>query len=95
MVVAAADDRAVALGEHHSGELRRETAAAKAERLIAEELSRLGWSESQLKSRRKSDGAKLAIAARLRKETTLSIKEIAQRVHLGTSKAQTSACTPG
>jgi hypothetical protein len=33
------------LGAHHSGELRRETAEAKGERIIAEELQRLGWSQ--------------------------------------------------
>jgi len=37
--------------------------------------------------RRKSDPAKLAIGARLRKETTLSIKGIATRLHVGTSKS--------
>ncbi|SPE54350.1 hypothetical protein SBV1_1850005 [Verrucomicrobia bacterium] len=35
----------------------------------------------------KSDPAKLAIAARLRKETTLTVKAIAVRLHLGTSKS--------
>ncbi len=61
------------LGEHHSGELRLETAETKAGRIVAEELQRLGWKQSDLAARRKSDPAKLAIAARLRKETTLSI----------------------
>ena len=75
------------LGEHHSGELRREGAQAKSERIVGEELRRLGWSESDLASRPKSDPAKLAIAARLRHETTLSIKAIALRAHLGTSKS--------
>jgi REP element-mobilizing transposase RayT len=75
------------LGEHHAGELRRETAEATAERIVAEELSRLGWAESDLATRRKSDPAKLRMAARLRTETTLSIKAIACRVHLGTSKS--------
>jgi putative transposase len=73
------------LGEHHAGELRHETAQAKGERIIAEELQRLGWSESDLIMRRKNDLDKLAIATRLRRETTLSIKIIAARVHLGTS----------
>ncbi len=73
------------LGEHHAGELRRETAEAKGERIIAEELRRLGWSESDLVSRRKNDPGKMAIAVRLRRETTLSIKGIALRAHLGTS----------
>jgi REP element-mobilizing transposase RayT len=75
------------LGEHHSGELRRETAEAKADRIIAEELSRLGWKEADLPARRKNDPAKLATGARLRKETTLPIKVIAARVKLGTSKS--------
>jgi REP element-mobilizing transposase RayT len=75
------------LGDHHSGGLRRETAEQKAERIISEELRRLGWKETDLASQPKSDPAKLAIAARLRRETTLSIKAIAARVHLGTSKS--------
>jgi hypothetical protein len=37
-------------------------------------------------NRRKRDPAKLRIAARVRTETTLSLKAIAARVHLGTSK---------
>jgi hypothetical protein len=40
-----------------------------------------------LVSRRKSDPGKLEIAARLRRETTLSIKAIAKPTHLGTSKS--------
>jgi REP element-mobilizing transposase RayT len=75
------------LGDHHAGELRRETAAAKAERIVAEELRRLSWDEAELAARCKSDPAKLAIAARLRRETTLAVKVIATRVHLGTSKS--------
>jgi REP element-mobilizing transposase RayT len=74
------------LGEHHSGELRRGTAEAKGEKLVAEELERLGWKEADLKSRRKNDPDKLEIGARLRRETTLTIKAIAARVGLGTSK---------
>jgi len=44
--------------------------------VIVEELGRLGWNESDLALWRKSDPAKRAIGARLRKETTLSIKGI-------------------
>ena len=75
------------LGDHHSGEQRRETAQAKAERIIAEEINRLGWDESHLAGVLKTHPEKLAIAARLRRETTLPIKEIARRVHLGTFKS--------
>jgi hypothetical protein len=75
------------LGEHHSGGLHRETSEGRAERIIAEELARLGWTENALAMSRKSDPAKLAIGARLRQQTTLSIKSIAARLHLGTSKS--------
>src|ERR1035437_5069146 len=62
------------LGEHHAGELRRENAEGRAERIIVEELQRLGWSESELASQRKSAAGKLALAARLRRETTMPLK---------------------
>ena len=75
------------LGEHHFGELHRETAEAKGQRIIAEELGRLGRKEADLASRRKSDPAKLRIAERLRKETTLSIKQVAGRLHPGTPRS--------
>ncbi len=68
------------------GALRRETAEVKAERIVAEELRRLGWTEADLARRHKSDPAKLALAARLRRETTLTVKAIAARLHLGTWK---------
>jgi hypothetical protein len=51
---------------------------------------RRGWclgSEAELVERRKSDPAKLALAARLRRETTLTVGWIAQRLHLGTRKS--------
>jgi len=75
------------LGEHHSGELLHETAQAKSDWIVDEELRRLGWNEADLANRPRSDPAKLAIASRLRKETTLTIKAIAARAHLGTSKS--------
>ena len=53
----------------------------------AEELQRHGWAEAELEERPKNDPVKLDIAARLRRETALTIKAIAARVHLGTSKA--------
>ena len=75
------------LGEHHSGELRLESAEAKAERILGAELARWGWTEPELAARRKSDPDKLRIAARLRRATTLSVKAIAARMHLGTSRS--------
>ena len=74
------------LGEHHAGDLRQQTGENRAERIIAEELERLGWTEPDLLSQRKNAPGKLEMAARLRRETTLSVKWIAARVQLGTSK---------
>ncbi len=53
---------------------------------MEEELRRLGWDQRELALRRKSDPGKLTMAARLRRETMLSLKAIAARVGLGTSK---------
>ena len=77
--------------QHHFGQMRLELAQAKAERIISEELRRLNWPEAQLALRRKRDPAKVEIAVRLRRETTLSVKEIAARLHLGTP-ASASLC---
>ncbi len=76
-----------ALGAHHSGELHQASALAKAERIVSEELQRQGWQEKELTTRRRNDPVKLELAARLRRETTLSLKAIAARVHLGSSKS--------
>jgi len=48
--------------------------------------STAGRQESEWATRRRSDPGKLAIAARLRSETTLPIKWIAARVQIGTAK---------
>jgi REP element-mobilizing transposase RayT len=71
------------LGRNHSGVLRRESEWARADKIVAQELRRLGWRESDLTQRPKSDAAKVAMAARLRHQTTLTIGQIAQRLHMG------------
>ncbi len=78
------------LGENHSGELHRQNAEQRANRIISEELARLGWKETDLNSRLKNDPGRLAIAARLRKETTLTIKWIAARLQMGSTKSAKS-----
>ena len=55
------------LGDHHAGDLKREAAEAKAERIIGPELRRLGWTERELQERPQSDPAKLALTACSRK----------------------------
>jgi hypothetical protein len=67
--------------------LHRQSAEGKAEGIIKEELMRLGWKEEELSRRAKSDPCKLALAGRVRKETTLTLKWIAVRLHLGTSRS--------
>jgi hypothetical protein len=56
----------------------------------AEACEKTGWQESDLAGRHRSEPGKLAIAARLRKETTLSVKWIAARVKIGTTKGAKS-----
>jgi hypothetical protein len=41
------------LGEHHSGQLRHESAEAKGERITAEESRRLKWKERDLRKQPK------------------------------------------
>jgi putative transposase len=72
-----------AAGEHHYGEEVRESAEAKGERLVAAGLARAGWREADLELRRKGDGVKVELAARLRRETTLGWHWIAKRLHMG------------
>jgi len=78
------------LSDNHPGRERLETAAAKAERLIAQELVRLNWTREDLTTKAKSDPLKLELAARLRRETTLTIKQIAGRLNLGKPKGAKS-----
>ena len=59
----------------------------KAERILQQEMKRLGWSPGELRQRPKSDTAKLALAARLRRETTLTLPWIAARLQAGTWKS--------
>ena len=75
------------LGENHAVELRRESAEAEAERI---KWQRLGWTRADLEQRNRSAPEKLELAARLRRETTLTIREIAQRLHLGSWKSATA-----
>jgi len=70
-------------GEHHYGDEIRESAEAKAERLVGEGLARAGWREKDLELRRKGDKVKVALARRLRRETTLGWRWIAKRLQMG------------
>lgn len=64
-------------GENHVGEQRQETAQAKAQRIVEQGLKRRHWTQNDLKVRRKCDPSQLAIATRIRRETTMTVKDIA------------------
>ena len=70
--------------EHNFGEDRAETEQAQAEGIVREGLRRLGWQEADLEARRKGDQEKLKLAVRLRDETTVTLKWIAERLRMGT-----------
>ncbi len=72
------------VGAHHYGAERQETGEQKAERIVREELQRLGWPEDELQGRPKGHSGKVLMARRLRQETTMSLKWIAQRLQMGT-----------
>jgi hypothetical protein len=60
-----------------------ETAEALAERIIAEELKRGRWQEADLKPRPKEDAVKVALAARWRAETTMTVGWLTERLAMG------------
>ena len=72
------------MGEHHYGEERVETEHESAEGIVRDGLKRLGWKAGDLARRRKGDPEKLKLALRLRKETTVTVKWIAERLRMGT-----------
>ena len=57
----------------------------KAERIIREELNALGWNDGDLRGHRKSDASKVRIAARLRRETTMTLDWIAEHLSMGSA----------
>ena len=61
-------------GENRYGEERQESDAEKARRIVAGELKRLNWTESELRRRRKGDPKKVRIARRLREKTTMTLQ---------------------
>ena len=72
------------MGAEHYGEERAKTAEAQAELIIAAELKRGRRQEADLKTRPKGDPVKVALAARLRAETTMTVGWIAGRLAMGT-----------
>ncbi len=59
------------------------TVEAHAEGIVAQELQRRRWSETELRERAKGNPEKLAVAVRLRVETTVTVKWSAGRLQRG------------
>jgi hypothetical protein len=56
------------------------SAEDKVGRLVMQEMKRLRWKEPMLAQRRKGDPEKVQIALQLRRETTMKLAWIAQRL---------------
>jgi len=69
-------------GDHYGEELRQAD-EAHAQELLEKELEKRGWTEHELMKRRKGDAEKLKMAWRLRQETTMTLKWIAKKLHMG------------
>src|SRR5437016_4880019 len=78
------DKMEVSTNEAHPSRERDETEQVKALRIVQEELMRLGWTKAELRRRRKGDETKIALARRLREETAVSLRWIAQNLYMGT-----------
>src|ERR1700690_216649 len=71
------------VGAEHYGAERQETAGAQAEGIVEAELKRRRWREEDLGRRSKGDAVKVALAARLRAETVMTVKWIGARLQMG------------
>ena len=71
------------VGASHYGAERQESGEEKAERIVVQELKRRRWTEKDLQERRKGDLGKVKMALRLRRESIMTLKWIAQRLQMG------------
>ena len=71
------------MGRHHGGAERSETAEARAQGILTQELKRRGWEAAKLQQLAKGDAEKIRIARRLRSETTITWSWIAAHLHMG------------
>ncbi len=70
-------------GENHYGEELKESDEQKAERIVAETMKKKGWREKNLTNMGKGEESKARLAWRLRNETTMTWKWIAERLRMG------------
>lgn len=66
-----------------TGSVWRASAEQQAEKVIERSLRTLGWQETELTQRAKTDPEKVFIAREIRKETTLPLTWIAERLQMG------------
>jgi len=71
------------VGEYHYAEERQGSGEQKARGIVVGELKRIGWTAEDLKHRQKGDAKKVRIAQRLRAETTMTLKWIAEELQMG------------
>ncbi len=65
------------------GEAVQEAVEARAERLLAQRLKDMGWTEKDLTTRRKGAPEKVELAAQMRGATTMPLAWIARRLAMG------------
>jgi hypothetical protein len=80
-LLAALGERA---GENHAGPELAESDEQKALSIVERELRRRQRTREQLTRRRKGDKRKVRIALRLRRETTMTLKWVAEQLAMGT-----------
>jgi REP element-mobilizing transposase RayT len=67
----------------HFGELVHEAEEARAQRLLKAALKEAGWTNEDLRARRKGDPQKVQLARRLRANTTMPLAWLAERLYMG------------
>jgi hypothetical protein len=82
-------------GLQHYGEELAQSDEPKAQRLLAERSRAAGWTEVELKQRRKGDQRKARMAARLRAETSTTWQWIADRLAMGHWRTAANAVRRG
>jgi hypothetical protein len=70
---------------YESSMVRDELDAVRAERLVREELKAEGWVDQDLQVTPKGHAVKVRIAARLRRETPMDARWIADRLSMGSA----------
>jgi len=71
------------VGASHYGAERQAAGEVRAEGLVRARLAALGWTEKELSGRAKGDQGKVKLARQLRAETTMTLRWIANRLHMG------------